>query len=196
MGSLVFLIIVVAVIFWAVSAYNTLIRMKGETLNAWKQIDVQLKRRHDLIPNLVEAVKGAMGFERETLEAVIQARNQAVKIQADASPTGGVQALAGAEAALGAALSRLNVVVERYPDLKATSNVGQLQEELTSTENKVAFARQLYNDTATGYNIKQQQFPWNLIAGFARAEQVELWEITDEKEREVPQVDLSMKPKE
>jgi len=196
MGSLVFLIIVVAVIFWAVSAYNTLIRMKGETLNAWKQIDVQLKRRHDLIPNLVEAVKGAMGFERETLEAVIQARNQAVKIQADASPTGGVQALAGAEAALGAALSRLNVVVERYPDLKATSNVGQLQEELTSTENRVAFARQLYNDTATGYNIKQQQFPWNLIAGFARAEQVELWEITDEKEREVPQVDLSMKPKE
>jgi len=195
MGSLVFLIIVVAVIFWAVSAYNPLIRMKGETLNAWKQIDVQLKRRHDLIPNLVEAVKGAMSFERETLEAVIQARNQAVKIQADASPTGGVQALAGAEAALGAALSRLNVVVERYPDLKATTNVGQLQEELTSTENRVAFARQAYNDTATGYNIKQQQFPWTLIAGFARAEQVELWEITDEGDRDVPQVDLSMKPK-
>ena len=188
-------LVVAAVVFWAISAYNTLIRMKGETLNAWKQIDVQLKRRHDLIPNLVEAVKGAMSFERETLEAVIQARNQAVKIQADASPTGGVQALAGAEAALGAALSRLNVVVERYPDLKATTNVGQLQEELTSTENRVAFARQLYNDTATGYNIKQQQFPWNLIAGFARAEQVELWEITDEKERDVPQVDLSMKPK-
>jgi LemA protein len=195
MGTLAFLIVVAAVVFWAISAYNTLIRMKGETLNAWKQIDVQLKRRHDLIPNLVEAVKGAMSFERETLEAVIQARNQAVKIQADASPTGGVQALAGAEAALGAALSRLNVVVERYPDLKATTNVGQLQEELTSTENRVAFARQLYNDTATGYNIKQQQFPWNLIAGFARAEQVELWEITDEKERDVPQVDLSMKPK-
>jgi len=195
MGSLVFLIIVIAVVFWAVSAYNTLIRMKGETLNAWKQIDVQLKRRHDLIPNLVEAVKGAMSFERETLEAVIQARNQAVKIQADASPTGGVQALAGAEAALGAALSRLNVVVERYPDLKATTNVGQLQEELTSTENRVAFARQAYNDTATGYNVKQQQFPWNLIAGFARTEQVELWEITDEGDRDVPQVDLSMKPK-
>ncbi|MBE0591672.1 MAG: LemA family protein [Gemmatimonadales bacterium] len=195
MGTLGFLIVIVAVVFWAISAYNTLIRMKGETLNAWKQIDVQLKRRHDLIPNLVEAVKGAMGFERETLEAVIQARNQAVKVQADASPTGGIPALAAAESALGAALSRLNVVVERYPDLKATSNVGQLQEELTSTENRVAFARQLYNDTATGYNIKQQQFPWNLIAGFARAEQVELWEITDEKERDVPQVDLSMKPK-
>ncbi len=195
MGTLIFLIVVVAVVFWAISAYNTLIRMKGETLNAWKQIDVQLKRRHDLIPNLVEAVKGAMSFERETLEAVIQARNQAVKVQADASPTGGVQALAAAESALGAALSRLNVVVERYPDLKATGNVGQLQEELTSTENRVAFARQLYNDTATGYNVKQQQFPWNLIAGFARAEQVELWEITDERERDVPQVDLSMKPK-
>ncbi len=195
MSTWIFLIVVAAVVVWAISAYNTLIRMKGETHNAWKQIDVQLKRRHDLIPNLVEAVRGAMEFEKETLEAVIQARNQAVKIQADASPTQGVQALAAAESALGAALSRLNVVVERYPDLKATSNVGQLQEELTSTENRVAFARQLYNDTATTYNVKQQQFPWNLIAGFARAEQVELWEITDEAERAVPQVDLSMKPK-
>jgi LemA protein len=108
---------------------------------------------------------------------------------------GGIKELAAAEATLGAALSRLNVVVERYPDLKATGNVGQLQEELTSTENRVAFARQLYNDTATTYNVKQQQFPWNLIAGFARAEQVELWEIVEEQEREVPKVDLSSKPK-
>jgi LemA protein len=136
-----------------------------------------------------------MEFERETLEAVIQARNQAVTIQAGATPMGGVKELAAAEATLGAALSRLNVVVERYPDLKATTNVGQLQEELTSTENRVAFARQLYNDTATTYNVKQQQFPWNLIAGFAKAEQVELWEITDEQERAVPKVDLSFKPK-
>jgi LemA protein len=195
MSTWIFLIVVGAVIVWAISAYNTLIRMKGETINAWKQIDVQLKRRHDLIPNLVEAVKGAMSFEKDTLEAVIQARNQAVKIQANASPTQGVQALAAAESALGAALSRLNVVVERYPDLKATGNVGQLQEELTSTENRVAFARQLYNDTATGYNVKQQQLPWNLIAGLAKAEQVELWEITDEAERAVPKVDLSMNPK-
>ena len=192
----VFLIVVAVVVIWAISAYNKLIQLKGDTLNAWKQIDVQLKRRHDLIPNLVESVKGAMEFEKETLEAVIQARNQAVNIQAGASPTGGVQALAAAETALGAALSRFNLVVERYPDLKATTNVGQLQEELTSTENRVAFARQLYNDTATVYNVKQQQFPWNMIAGFAHCEQVELWEITDEKEREVPQVDLSMKPKE
>ncbi len=136
-----------------------------------------------------------MEFERETLEAVIQARNQAVKIQAGASPTGGVAQLAAAEAALSSALGKLNVVVERYPDLKATGNVGQLQEELTSTENRVAFARQLYNDTATTYNVKQQQFPWNLIAGLARAEQVELWELADDAEREVPKVDLSFKPK-
>jgi LemA protein len=195
MGTWIFLIVVVVVVVWAISAYNLLIRLKGETLNAWKQIDVQLKRRHDLIPNLVEAVKGAMEFERETLEAVIQARNQAVNIQAGATPMGGVKELAAAEATLGAALSRLNVVVERYPDLKATTNVGQLQEELTSTENRVAFARQLYNDTATTYNVKQQQFPWNLIAGFAKADQVELWEITDEQERAVPKVDLSFKSK-
>ena len=114
---------------------------------------------------------------------------------ADASPTGGVQALAQAEAALGAALSRLNVVVERYPDLKATANVGQLQEELTTTENRVAFARQLYNDSATEYNVKQQQVPWNLVAGFARAQPAELWEIEEAAEREVPKVDLSMKPR-
>jgi len=189
------LILLIAVVGFVISAYNRLIALKGETLNSWKQIDVQLKRRHDLIPNLVNAVKGAMDFEKDTLEAVIQARNQAVKIQADASPTGGMQALAGAEAALGAALSRLNVVVERYPDLKATGNIGQLQEELTSTENRVAFARQLYNDTATTYNVKQQQFPWNLVAGLAKAETVELYEIEEPKEREVPVVDLSMKPK-
>ncbi len=195
MATWIFLIVIVVVILWAISAYNTLINLKGQTVNAWKQIDVQLKRRHDLIPNLVEAVKGAMEFERETLEAVIQARNQAVKVQADASPTGGVGQLAAAEAVLSSALGRFNLVVERYPDLKATSNVGQLQEELTSTENRVAFARQLYNDMATTYNVKQQQFPWNMISGLARCEQVELWEITDDKERAVPKVDLSSKPK-
>jgi len=189
------LIVLIVIVVFAISGYNSLIALKGQTLNAWKQIDVQLKRRHDLIPNLVNAVKGAMDFEKDTLEAVIQARNQAVKLQAEASPTGGIQALAGAEAALGAALSRLNVVVERYPDLKATGNIGQLQEELTSTENRVAFARQLYNDTATDYNVKQQQFPWNLLAGLAKAEVVELYEIEEPKEREVPVVDLSMKPK-
>jgi LemA protein len=190
------LLIVVAVIaVLVVVGYNKLIAMKGQTMNAWKQIDVQLKRRHDLIPNLVSAVKGAMEFEKDTLEAVIQARNQAVKVQANASPTGGVAALAQAEATLGAALSRLNVVVERYPNLKATANVGQLQEELTSTENRVAFSRQLYNDTATEYNVTQQQIPWNFIAPLAKAQVVELWEIEAAAEREAPKVDLSMKPK-
>ncbi len=188
----VFLIVLIAAFLWAVSAYNTFHRLKGETLNAWKQIDVQLKRRHDLIPNLVSAVKGAMQFERDTLEAVIEARNQAVKIQAGALPTGGIKALAGAEAALSSALSRLNIVVEQYPELKATTNVGQLQEELTSTENRVSFARQHYNDSATTYNVKQKMFPWNLVAGIASAEPVELWEITEESHREAPHVDLSM----
>jgi LemA protein len=194
-GMVMFLVLVAAVGLWVISAYNRLIALKGDTVNAWKQIDVQLKRRHDLIPNLVNAVKGAMDFERQTLEAVIQARNQAVKIQADTSPAGGVKKLAAAEAQLSAALARFNVVAEQYPQLKATANIGQLQEELTSTENRVSFARQLYNDTATTYNVRQQQFPTNLMAGLARAEPVELWEITEEVERAVPQVDLSMKSK-
>ena len=191
MGGIAFLVLLVVVAGFVISAYNGLISLKGETVNAWKQIDVQLKRRHDLIPNLVNAVKGAMDFERQTLEAVIQARNQAVKVQADALPTGGVKKVAAAEAQLTAALSRFNVVVEQYPQLKATGNISQLQEELTSTENRVTFARQAYNDTATSYNVRQQQFPTNLVAGLARAEPVELWELTDEAERAVPKVDLS-----
>jgi len=195
MVGILFLIVIVVIVLWVIAAYNGLIALKGDTVNAWKQIDVQLKRRHDLIPNLVNAVKGAMDFERQTLEAVIQARNQAVKIHADTTPAGGVKKLAAAEAQLTAALSRFNVVAEQYPQLKATANIGQLQEELTSTENRVSFARQAYNDTATSYNVRQQQFPTNLVAGMARAEPVELWEITDEVERAVPQVDLSMKPK-
>src|SRR5216117_3918992 len=170
-GSLILLVLVVVVALWMVGAYNGLVSLKNQTLNAFKQIDVQLKRRHDLIPNLVNAVRGAMDFEKSTLEAVIQARNQAVKL------TG--------------ALSRLLVTIERYPDLKATSNVAQLQEELTSTENRIAFARQLYNDTGTQYNTKQQQFPTSLVAGLAKAQPAELWELEDQAERAVPQVDLS-----
>ncbi len=191
MPTIIFTVLLVGGAIWAIGAYNKLIQLKGYTLNAWKQIDVQLKRRHDLIPNLVNAGKGAMDFEKDTLEAVIKARNQAVNIQAGAGPSGGIKELAAAETALSGALSRFSLVVERYPDLKATSNIGQLQEELTSTENRVSFARQHYNDSATTYNVKQQQFPWNMIAGFAKAEQAELWEITDEAERAVPTVDLS-----
>src|SRR5438128_12064601 len=192
-GSLILLVLVVVVALWMVGAYNGLVSLKNQTLNAFKQIDVQLKRRHDLIPNLVNSVKGAMDFEKSTLEAVIQARNQAVKVNA-AGPEA-IKQISQAENALSSALSRLMVVVEQYPQLKATGNIGQLQEELTSTENKVAFARQLYNDTATQYNTKQQQFPASLVAGVARAQPADLWEIEDKAERDVPQVDLSMKPK-
>jgi LemA protein len=193
-GSLILLIILAAVVLYGISAYNGLINLKNQTLNAFKQIDVQLKRRHDLIPNLVNAVKGAMDFERQTLEAVIQARNQAVAAGAHAGPEA-MKQVGAAENQLSAALSRFNVVVEQYPQLKATGNVMQLQEELTSTENRIGFSRQAYNDTATQYNTKQQQFPINMFAGLAKAVPAELWEITDEAERAVPQVDLSMKPK-
>src|SRR6266496_2757320 len=187
----VLLMLVIVVVLWMVAAYNGLISLKNQTVNAFKQIDVQLKRRHDLIPNLVNAVKGAMDFEKSTLEAVIQARNQAVKVNAAGGGPEAIKQISQAENALSGALSRLMVVVEQYPQLKATGNIGQLQEELTSTENKVSFARQHYNDTATQYNTKQQQFPTSLVAGLAKAQAAELWEIEDQGERAVPKVDLS-----
>ncbi len=184
MGLIVLLVIVAAVCFWIMSAYNALISLKNQVHNAWKQIDVQLKRRHDLIPNLVNTVTGAMDFERGTLEAVISARNRAVG-------AAGVQDTARAEGELSQALGRLFALTESYPQLKATGNVAQLQEELTSTENKIGFARQLYNDTATQYNTRQMQFPTTLVAGLAKAAPAELWEIEDAGERAVPVVDLS-----
>ncbi len=189
MGSWILLILVVVMVGWMIGAYNGLISAKNQTLNAFKQIDVQLKRRYDLIPNLVNAVRGAMDFEKSTLEAVIQARNQAVKINAGGPEA--IKQISQAENQLSGALSRLLVTIERYPDLKATGNVAQLQEELTSTENRIAFARQLYNDTATQYNTKQQQFPTSLVAGLAKAQSAELWELEAQAERAVPQVDLS-----
>jgi LemA protein len=191
MSALILLAVAGVIVFWFIGAYNSLISLKNQVANAWKQIDVQLKRRHDLIPNLIETVRGAMSFERDTLEAVVAARNQAIAVERG---NASVAQTAQAESQLSGALSRLMVVVEAYPDLKATGNVAQLQEELTSTENKISFARQLYNDTATLYNTKQQQFPTNLVAGMAQATPVELWEITDAAERAVPKVDLSMKP--
>ncbi len=186
MGMIIFLAIAGVVAFWVIGAYNGLIALKNRVLNAWKQIDVQLKRRHDLIPNLIESVKGAMSFERDTLEAVIAARNKAVGAQ-------GVAATAKAEGELSGALGRLFALTENYPDLKATANIGQLQEELTSTENKIAFSRQLYNDEATLYNTKQMQFPTNLVSGLAKATPAELWEIEDPAERAVPTVDFGFK---
>jgi LemA protein len=187
MIGLLLIVVFVVLVMFAIGAYNKLVSLKNQVANAWKQIDVQLKRRHDLIPNLINTVKGAMSFERDTLEAVVAARNTAIA----ASTSGNVQATAAAETQLTGALSRLLAVVEAYPDLKATGNVAQLQEELTATENKIGFARQLYNDTATQYNTAQQTFPTMLFAGMAGAAQVPLWEITDEGERAVPQVDLS-----
>jgi LemA protein len=184
MGTIVVLVLVAGIILWVVAAYNGLISLKNQVVNGWKQIDVQLKRRHDLIPNLVNTVKGAMDFERSTLDAVITARNRAVGAT-------GVQQTARAEGELTQALGRFFALTEAYPDLKATGNVAQLQEELTSTENKIGFARQLYNDVATQYNTRQMQFPTNLVAGLAQASPAELWEIEDAGERAVPVVDLS-----
>jgi LemA protein len=187
--TFILLALLVGAGLYVISTYNKLVGLRNQVFNAWKQIDVQLKRRHDLIPNLVNTVKGAMQFERETLDAVIQARNQAIAVERGGASVGQT---AVAEAALSGALGRLMAVVEAYPDLKATGNVAQLQEELTSTENKIGFARQLYNDTATQYNSVQQQFPANMVAGLAKATPAELWEITDAAERAVPTVDLSM----
>jgi LemA protein len=190
MALILILVVVAAIGLWVMGAYNNLIRLKNQVLNAWKQIDVQLKRRYDLIPNLVDTVRGAMEFERDTLEGVIRARNQAVQVNAS---NAGVAGIAAAENQLTAALGKLFALVEAYPQLKSTGNVAQLQEELTSTENKIAFSRQHYNDTATQFNTVQQQFPTNLVAPLARATPAELWEITDAQERSVPKVDLSMR---
>jgi LemA protein len=185
-STIILLAIIVGIVLWVVGAYNGLIGLKNQVVNGWKQIDVQLKRRHDLIPNLVNAVKGAMDFERSTLEAVISARNRAVGAT-------GVRQTAQAEGELTQALGRLFALTEAYPELKATGNVTQLQEEVTSTENKIGFARQLYNDVATQYNTRQMQFPTNLVAGLAKASPAELWEIEDAGDRVVPVVDLSLK---
>src|ERR1700737_404491 len=152
MTTIVLLDVVVGIVLWVMGGHNGRVFLKNQVLNAWKQIDVQLKRRHDLIPNLVNTVKGAMEFERSTLEAVISARNRAVSAT-------GVRETAQAEGQLSQALGRLFALTEAYPDLKSTGNVAQLQEELTSTENKIGFARQLYNDVSTQYNTRQMQFP-------------------------------------
>ena len=182
----IFLVAVAVAALWAVMQYNRLIVLRNQVANGWKQIDVQLKRRHDLIPNLVSAVRGYMEFEQETLEKVIKARNAAVSAT-------GVADSAAKENALTGALSKLFALAENYPNLKANENVRQLQEELTGTENKVGFARQFYNDIATRFNIAQQVFPGNIIAGLFRFQPAELFEITEASERAVPQVDLSLK---
>ena len=181
-----FIVVVAVVLIWAVMKYNSLITLRNQVQNAWKQIDVQLKRRHDLIPNLINTVRGYMEFEQETLQKVIAARNAAVAAI-------GVADAAQKEGALTGALSRLFALAENYPTLKANENVRQLQEELASTENKISFARQFYNDISTKFNIGQQVFPGNLIARLFGFQPVELFEIKEEAERAVPTVDLSLK---
>lgn len=173
-------------LFWAIAVYNRLIGLKNQVENGWRQIDVQLKRRHDLIPNLVETVRGVMEFERDTLTAVMDARSRAV---AAAGPA----AAGKAEGELAQALGRLFMLTENYPQLKANENVRMLQEELTATENKVGFARQFYNDIATKFNIARETFPSNIIAGAFNFNRAELFEITEPAERAVPKVDLSMR---
>ena len=188
----VFLAIIVAVILYAVGIYNALVNFRNRVKNAFAQIDVQLTRRYDLIPNLIEAVKGYMKHERETLEAVINARNAAMSsldaAKADPSNGDAIMKLGAAEGLLGGALGRLFALSEAYPDLKANQNMMQFQEELTATENKVAFSRQAFNDAVLGYNNKAENFPNNVIAGMFRFELASFLEIQSEEKREVPKV--------
>lgn len=185
MSSWIVPVILVVLVLWVISAYNRLIKLKNQVVNAWQQIDVQLKRRHDLIPNLVNTVKGAMSFEHDTLEAVVRARSRAVSAT-------GVKDVAQAEGALTQALGKLFALSEAYPELKSVGNVSQLQQELATTENGIASSRQFYNDMATSYNVAQSQFPTNMVAGLAKATKAELWEVEDPDDRSVPEVDLSM----
>jgi LemA protein len=182
MIPLIVLLVVIAVVaVWVIGMYNGLVRLLNQVKNAWSQIDVQLKRRHDLIPNLVETVKGYAGHERETLEGVTQARARAVSAH-------GVENQARAEQDLTSALGRLMLVVEQYPDLKANQNFLSLQEELTSTENRIGFSRQHYNDSVMTYNTKIQSFPNNVIAGTFSFGEEAFFELEDAAAREVPKV--------
>jgi LemA protein len=183
---IVLLGVALALVAWGIGMYNNLVGLRNQVQNGWKQIDVQLKRRHDLIPNLVGTVKGYMQYEQETLEKVIQARNAA-------TTASGVADSAAKENALTGALGKLFALAENYPDLKANENVKQLQEELASTENKIGFARQFYNDIATKFNTAQQVFPANILANMFGFKPSDLFEVTDQAERAVPTVDLSLK---
>ena len=192
---LIFLAVLVAIVMWAIGIYNRLINERNRVKNAFAQIDVQLTRRHDLIPNLVEAVKGYMKHERETLEAVISARNAASSsldaAKADPANAQAIKELGASEGALTSALGRLFALSEAYPDLKANQNMMQLQEELASTENKVAFSRQAFNDAVLSYNNTAENFPNNVIAGMFKFALASFLEIESEEKREVPEVSFT-----
>ncbi len=198
MSTFVIILIVLAVlvilpIFWVIGAYNGLVQLRNRYRNAFAQIDVQLKRRHDLIPNLIETAKAYMNHERETLEAVIQARNAAESARQDVKVDneGSMRELMAAESGLGGVLGRLFALSEAYPELRSNENMKQLSEELTSTENKVSFARQAYNDAVTIYNNKRESFPTNFIANIFSFVAAVLFEVSDESEREAVKVDFN-----
>ena len=192
---LIFLAVIGALIFYVIGLYNSLVNLRNRVKNAFAQIDVQLTRRHDLIPNLIEAVKGYMKHERETLDAVIRARNSAISnldaAKADPANAEAIRKLGESEGALGAALGRLFALSEAYPDLKANQNMMQFQEELSSTENKVAFARQAFNDSVMTYNNKVENFPSNIVAGMFRFDAASFLEIDGEEKRAVPNVSFT-----
>jgi LemA protein len=185
---LIFLAVPLVIILALIGMYNGLVLLRNRFKNAFAQIDVQLKRRYDLIPNLVETAKGYMKHERETLEAVITARNQAFGAASaaskDPSNPDAMQSLLKAESSLKGSMGRMMLVVERYPDLKADKSMSMLMEELTSTENKISFARQAYNDAVTAYNIKRESFPTNLIANTFNFQAASLFEVVEPTERE------------
>jgi len=191
---IVIVVLVVLIVGWVIMTYNRLVALRTQVANGWAQIDVQLKRRYDLIPNLVESVKGYMGHEQDTLRQVIEARNKAVAANPGTGPaTGATAATIAAESALTASIGKMFALAEAYPDLKANQSVQQLMEELSSTENKIGFARQYYNDTATALNTAVQSFPGNLIAGQFAFQNAELWRVAESERAAVevaPKVSL------
>ncbi len=178
--------LVLIIAAWVISVFNTLVSLKNQTLNAWKQIDVVLKRRYDLIPNLIETVKGAMSYEQKTLNMIVEARNKAMSAQTPAEKATQDNILTGA-------LKQLFALVENYPVLKVNENVIKLQQELASTENQISSVRQFYNDTATKFNIAQQVFPSNIIAAIFGFKQSDLFGVSEAAEKQAPKVDLNIK---
>jgi len=190
---IVILVVVLLLVLWAIGIYNRLVQLRNQVKNAWSQIDVQLQRRYDLIPNLVEAVKGYMTYEKGTLEAVINARKQAQDARNQIERSGGptessIKDLAVADAAVRGAVTNIMALAENYPQLRASENMHQLQEELSSTENKVAFARQAYNDNVMLYNTSQQEFPAVLVAPTLGHHPVELFQVDDQQAKKAPKV--------